>query len=257
VAETGCADTAADLAPANAPRPLRHLLILPQCGANQHKLPVMSRSEPTFSLGEEIAHAVSHGVGIVLSIIGLTTLVAFAALRGNAWHVVTCAVFGTTLVLAYVASTLYHAVPPGRAKRVLRILDHSSIYLLIAGTYTPFALVSLRGPWGWTLFAVVWTAALAGIVFKSVALGKLPVVSVLLYLAMGWCIVIAFEPLVQALAPGGVKLLFAGGLAYTCGLAFYAARRVRFHHFAWHLFVLAGSVLHFFAVLLYVVPPAH
>jgi hemolysin III len=217
----------------------------------------MSRSEPTFSLGEEIAHAVSHGVGIVLSIIGLTTLVAFAALRGNAWHVVTCAVFGTTLVLAYVASTLYHAVPPGRAKRVLRILDHSSIYLLIAGTYTPFALVSLRGPWGWTLFAVVWTAALAGIVFKSVALGKLPVVSVLLYLAMGWCIVIAFEPLVQALAPGGVKLLFAGGLAYTCGLAFYAARRVRFHHFAWHLFVLAGSVLHFFAVLLYVVPPAH
>ena len=211
---------------------------------------------PAFSLGEEIAHAVSHGVGSVLAIAGLAVLTAQAALRGDAIHVVTTAVFGATLVLCYTASTLYHAIPLVRAKRVLRILDHASIYLLIAGTYTPFCLGPLRGPWGWSLFALVWSGAVAGVLFKSFAIGRAPIASVAVYVAMGWSVVIAFGPLSRALSPEGLKLLVAGGLAYTLGLAFYAWQSLRYHHFVWHLFVLAGSVLHFFAVLTGAIPPA-
>ena len=197
----------------------------------------------------------SHGVGVALSIGGLAVLVAFAALRGSARHVVSAAIFGVTLVLLYTASTLYHSIPLLRAKRVLRILDHAAIYLLIAGTYTPFTLVTLRGPWGWSLFGVVWTAAIGGLVFKSVALGRARIFSVLLYVVMGWCVLVALRPLVAGLRPGGLVLLFAGGLSYTLGLVFYAWSRLRFHHFLWHLFVLLGSVLHYFAVLFYVIPP--
>jgi len=203
-----------------------------------------------------VAHGVSHGIGVALSIGGLAVLVAFAALRGDAWHVASSAVFGATLVLLYTASTLYHSIPVLKAKRVLRVLDHSAIYLLIAGTYTPFTLVTLRGPWGWAIFGVVWGAAIAGILFKSFALGRARILSVVLYVVMGWCVVVAIRPLLAALAPGGVALLFAGGLAYTLGLAFYGWRSLRYHHFLWHLFVLLGSVLHYFAVLLYVIPPA-
>ena len=213
-----------------------------------------SPSHPRFSFGEELAHSVSHGIGIVLSIAALTVLVAFAARRGDAWHIVGVAVFGTTLVLLYVTSTLYHAIPLPRAKRVLRVLDHSAIYLLIAGTYTPFTLVNLRGPWGWSLFAVVWTAAIAGIVYKSVALGRFPGLSVAIYVTMGWCVVVAIRPLLHSVAPAGIELLVAGGLAYTLGLVFYGWRRLPYHHLVWHLFVLLGSVLHFFAVLYYVIP---
>lgn len=209
---------------------------------------------PTYSLAEEIAHAVSHGVGAVLAITGLAVLVTQAALRGTAIDVTTSAVFGATLILAYVASTLYHAIPMARAKHVLRILDHSSIYLLIAGTYTPFCLGPLRGPWGWTLFALVWTGAIAGVLFKSFALGKAPIASVAIYIAMGWSVVIAYGPLSRALSPDGMRLLLAGGLAYTLGITFFAWRRLRYHHFIWHLFVLAGSTFHFFAVLGYALP---
>jgi hemolysin III len=215
--------------------------------------PARARSRSVWSLGEEIAHAVSHGVGVVLAIAGLAVLVAMAALRGNAWHVTGAAIFGATLVLLYTASTLYHAIPIVRAKKVLRVLDHSAIYLLIAGTYTPFTLGPLRGPWGWALFGVVWTAAVAGVVFKSVAVDRAPILSTALYAAMGWCVVVALGPLVHALAAGGLVLLVAGGVAYTLGIVFYAWQR-RFHHFVWHLFVLAGSVLHYFAVLFYVIP---
>jgi hemolysin III len=213
---------------------------------------------PQYSLGEEIAHSVTHGVGIVLSIAGLAVMVAFAALRGNVWHVVGCSVFGATLVINYTASTVYHAIPGTfvRAKRVLRMLDHSAIYLLIAGTYTPFCLVNLRGPWGWTLFGVVWGLAVLGIVFKVTLLGRLRVLSVLFYLAMGWLVIIAARPLGRSMALGGLVLLAAGGLAYTAGVAFYVARRIPYHHAVWHFFVLAGSTLHFFAVLFYVVPLA-
>ncbi len=207
-----------------------------------------------YTLGEEIAHSVTHGVGALLSIAGLVLLVVFAALRGNAWHIVGCGIFGTTLVLMYTASTLYHALPQPRAKRVFRILDHSAIYLVIAGTYTPFTLVSLRGAWGWTLFGLVWAMAIPGIVFKALALGRLRVLSVVFYLAMGWLVVIATKPLLHAVAPAGLALLAAGGLAYTVGVIFFAWKRMPYHHMIWHLFVLGGSVLHFFAVLLYVVP---
>ena len=207
-----------------------------------------------WSPGEEIAHAVSHGIGAALAVAGLVGLVAVAASRGDVWHVVSSAVFGATLVLLYTASTLYHAIPSPRAKRVFRVLDHSAIYLLIAGTYTPFTLGPLRGPWGWALFGVVWTAAVAGVVFKSVALGRAPILSVVLYAAMGWSVVFAFGPLVRALAPGGLALLLAGGLCYTLGIVFFAWERLRFGHFLWHLCVLAGSILHYLAVLLFVLP---
>lgn len=197
----------------------------------------------------------THGVGAVLAIAGLAVLVAFAALRGNAWHVVACSVYGATLVLMYTASTIYHAVPQPRAKRVFRILDHSSIYLMIAGTYTPFTLVTLRGTWGWTLFGLVWGMAVLGILFKAFALGRLRVLSVVFYLAMGWLVVVAFKPLLHALSPGGLVLLAAGGAAYTFGVIFFAWKRMPYHHMIWHLFVMAGGALHYFAVLLYVVPP--
>ena len=216
---------------------------------------VAPRPRPAWSLGEEIAHAVSHGVGVVLAIVGLPLLVALAALHGSAWHVTAAAIFGTSLVLLYSASTLYHAITNERAKRVLRVLDHSSIYLAIAGTYTPFALGPLRGPWGWTLLAVVWSGAVAGIVFKSFDVGRAPILSTVVYVAMGWCVVVALGPLVRAVAPGGLILLFAGGLCYTLGIVFYAWQR-RFHHFVWHLFVLAGSVLHYLAVYFFAIPRA-
>jgi hemolysin III len=209
---------------------------------------------PSWSAKEELANAISHGVGAVLALAGLVGLLAVAARNGETWAVASAAVFGVTLVLLYTASTLYHALPNPRAKRIFRLLDHAAIYLLIAGTYTPFTLGPLRGPWGWALFGVVWTAAIAGIVFKSVALGRAPIFSVALYVAMGWSVVFAFGPLVRALAPGGVALLVAGGLAYTGGLVFFAWERLRYGHFVWHLCVLAGSACHYFAVLHYALP---
>jgi len=209
---------------------------------------------PTYSLTEEISHAVSHGIGIVLAIAGLTILVATAALRGDTLGVATGAVFGTTLILLYVASTLYHAIPIPAAKRVLRVLDHSAIYLLIAGSYTPWTLGPLRGPWGWGLFALVWTGAVVGIVAKSAAFHRMKVVSLVMYVAMGWCVLLALEPLRRNVAAGGIALLVAGGLAYSGGLVFYGWKSLRFHHLFWHLAVLAGSILHFFAVLYYAVP---
>jgi len=209
-----------------------------------------------YTVGEEIAHAVTHGIGVLLSIAGLAVLVAFASLKGGPWHVVSCAIFGATLVLTYTASTVYHAVPATheRTKRILRILDHSAIYLLIAGTYTPFTLVSLRGAWGWSLFGVVWGLAVLGIVLKATLMGRLRVLSVVFYVAMGWIVVIAARPLLTSLEPGGVALLALGGLTYTVGVAFYAWRRLPYGHAVWHGFVLGGSTLHFFAVLFYVVP---
>lgn len=216
------------------------------------------RALPRWSLAEEVAHAVSHGVGIVLAVGGLALLVVLAALRGDAWHVTSSAVFGTSLVLLYVASTLYHSIPSWiryrRTKRRLRALDHSAIFLAIAGTYTPFTLGPLRGPWGWALFGVVWGGALVGIIVKSFAVERFPALSTTLYAVLGWCVVVAFEPLLEALAPGGVALLLAGGICYTVGIAFYAWTSLRWSHFVWHLFVLAGSALHYLAVLLYVLP---
>ena len=212
-------------------------------------------SEPkAYSVREEIAHSVTHGLGIALSIAGLIALVVTARRTGDPWNIAASAVYGATLILLYLTSTLYHGIPHPPAKRILRVLDHSAIYLLIAGTYTPFTLVSLRGPWGWTLFGLIWGLAILGIVVKVAAVGRFRRLSLVLYLCMGWLVVIALRPLVAAVAQGGLVLLLLGGIAYTSGVVFYVWRRLPYHHAVWHLFVLAGSVLHFFAILLYVAP---
>lgn len=209
-----------------------------------------------YTLGEEIASSVIHGIGIVLAIAGLGVLTAFASVLGTAPHIVGCSVFGTTLILLYTASTLYHSIPSSRAKAVLRAIDHSAIFLLIAGTYTPFSLVNLRGPWGWTLLVVIWGLAILGIVLRVTLGRKSTAAAVSLYIAMGWAVVVAIKPLVTHVAPGGVLLLLIGGLAYTAGVAFYLWRRLPYHHAIWHAFVLLGSIFHFFAVLFYVIPLA-
>jgi hemolysin III len=213
-----------------------------------------SRSTSQYSLAEEIAHAITHGVGLLLSIAGLVVLVVFASLRGNTWHVVSVSVYGATLVMLYAASTFYHALPAPRAKSAFRVLDHAAIYLLIAGTYTPFMLVNLRGGWGWALFGVVWGLAVLGIVLEAVAKQRVRVLSVILYLGLGWLVAIAVKPLMQSVEPGGLVLLVAGGLAYSVGVVFYGWKRLPYHHAVWHVFVMAGSLSHFFAVLFYVIP---
>jgi hemolysin III len=209
---------------------------------------------PRYAFGDELASSIVHGIGIVLSIGGLAALVALSARHGEARDVIASAVFGATLVLLYTASTLYHAVPVPKAKPVLRTLDHIAIYLLIAGTYTPFTLIALPGRWGWSLFAAVWMLAALGSALEFGVLRRYRKLSVLLYIGMGWIGMIAFKPLMAHLQTGGMLLLVAGGLAYTLGVPFYLWRRLPYHHSVWHCFVLAGSVLHYLAVLLYVIP---
>ena len=204
-------------------------------------------------LGDILANAITHGIGAVLAIVGAVYLIA-ASTQGTAWHVVSCSVFAVTLVLVYVCSTLYHSLVRTRARHVFHILDHSSIYLLIAGTYTPFCLVTLHGPWGWTLLSCEWALAVAGVVFKSFAVGRFEVASALVYLAQGWFIVVAVGPLIHTLGWHGLMWLGAGGVAYTLGIIFFALDRLRYFHATWHLFVLAGSIAHYFAILFYVVP---
>ena len=205
------------------------------------------------SRGEAIANSLTHGIGALLAVAGLVVLAVAASRQGSTATMVGCVVFGAALVLLYTSSTLYHSLGHvhARARSVLRALDHSAIFLLIAGTYTPFTLVSLRGPWGWSLFAVVWGLAVAGIALR-LALRRRPTgLFVALYLAMGWCVVVAVKPLLAAVAPGGIALLVAGGLAYSVGVVFYASKRP-YHHAVWHAFVLAGSACHYAAVLRYV-----
>ncbi len=215
-------------------------------------MPARSPDEK-FSAAEELAHSLTHGAGLLLGIAALVLMIVFAAQKGSAIHVVSSTVYGVTLVVLYASSMFYHALPSGRGKRVFGILDHAAIFLLIAGTYTPFALVTLAGGWGWSLFAVIWGLAIGGIVLEAVSRGRMRRVQLLLYLVMGWGIVAAARPLVRELATGGLALLLAGGLAYTLGVVFFVWRRP-FHHAVWHVFVLSGSICHFFAVLLYVIP---
>jgi hemolysin III len=184
----------------------------------------------------------------------LGILTAFAGAYGNAWHVVSVSIYGTTLVILYTASTLYHSIQQSQAKNILQVLDHSAIYLLIAGTYTPFTLVSLRGPWGWWLFGVIWGLAVLGLAIQLSRLRRWRTASLCLYIGMGWVIVVAIRPLLVSVPTGGIVFLVLGGLAYTGGVLFYSWEKLKFHHAIWHLFVLAGSILHFFAVLFYVVP---
>ena len=205
---------------------------------------------------EEVANSVTHGLGLLAGIVGAVVLVVLGAERGEAWHVVSAAVYGITLVALYAASTLYHVLKGTRAGGALRVLDHCAIYLLIAGTYTPITLVSLRGGWGWTLFGLVWSLALAGIVFKILATGRFAVLSTVVYVLMGWLCIIAVKPMLVLLSPGALALLAAGGVLYTAGTVFYHSRRVPYSHAVWHLFVVAGSVCHYLAIALYVLVPA-
>lgn len=213
-----------------------------------HALP-----ERAQSVGEEIANAVSHGVGLLLAVVAALVLVVAAVQRGGVDEIVGASIFGATMVWVYLTSTLYHALPRNRAKRVFRILDHGAIFLLIAGTYSPFTLGPLRGAWGRTLFGSVWSLALAGVVFKTIAGVRYPKLSTCLYIAMGWLVVVAIEPLRLNMPMSGLFWLLAGGIAYTAGVGFFAVKRLRYSHFVWHLFVIAGSACHFAAVLWYAV----
>ena len=207
-----------------------------------------------YKLGDILANAITHGIGAVFAVAGAVYLIA-ASTRGTVWLVVSCSVFSGTLVLVYICSTLYHSLVRTRARHVFQVLDHSSIYLLIAGTYTPFTLIALRGRLGWFIFGVVWSLAIAGVVFKSFAVARFAVASAAVYLFQGWFIVIAARPLLHAIGWHGMIWLGAGGLAYTLGIVFFALDRLRYFHAAWHVFVLTGSVAHYFAILFYVVPP--
>ena len=204
------------------------------------------------SLGEEIASSITHGVGLAGSLVMFPFLIVAAARDGDRWRVSSAIVFGVSLILLYAASTFYHALPGPRVKHVFRIIDHSAIYVLIAGTYTPFLLGPLRGGWGWSLFAVIWTLALAGIVMKATLGIRWERLSTIVYLVMGWIGAIAIKPLLERVSPTGVLWLFAGGLAYSVGVVFFALdQRVRYAHSIWHLFVATGSVCHVVAVLRY------
>ncbi|WHY88330.1 hemolysin III family protein [Neobacillus novalis] len=208
----------------------------------------------TFSKHEEMANSITHGIGALLSISALVILIVYSSLYGNAWHVVSFTIFGGTMFILYMSSTLLHSFPEGRAKDVFEILDHSSIYFFIAGTYTPFLLVVIKGTMGWTLFGIVWGLAVAGTVFKCFFVKKYLVTSTALYVVMGWLIVFAWKPLVNNLSSDGMMYLVIGGALYTLGAIFYVWRGFKYHHAVWHLFVIGGSVAHFFCVLFYVLP---
>lgn len=211
-----------------------------------------STYQPTIK--DEIANSLTHGIGALLSIAALVILVIFSATEGDAWRVVSFSIYGACLILLYTTSTLYHSFPPGRVKQFFQIADHACIYLLIAGTYTPFTLVPLRGAWGWSLFGIIWGLALVGIFFKVFFINRFAVLSLVVYLLMGWLIVVALRPLIQHLPMGGLYWLMAGGAFYSLGVIFFLWEKLRYHHAFWHLFVLAGSICHFWAIFLYVLP---
>jgi hemolysin III len=213
----------------------------------------MSNDVNDFSIIEEIWHAISHGIGLALSIAGLTIMVSFAAMDGSVITIVSSAIFGTTLILLYGSSTLYHAITHHDIKQRFQQFDHASIYILIAGSYTPITLVSLGGAWGWSIFAAEWTIAIIGIYLTFVYPRRFERLSLFLYVIMGWIIVIAIKPLFVSMESGGLWLLLAGGLSYTVGVVFYVRDNLPFNHTIWHFFVLGGSILHFFMVLLYVI----
>ena len=206
------------------------------------------------SAGEELANAITHGVGLALSLVAAPVLIVSAAATSDPWRIVAASIYAATLIALYLASTLYHSARRPDVKALLRRVDHAAIYLLIAGTYTPFTLVTLRGPWGWTLFGVVWALAIAGVLLKSRFGARLPTLSTIVYLAMGWMIVLAIRPLMHAVSPAGLAWLALGGALYTGGVVFYVWERIRFGHAVWHLFVIGGSVAHFAAVIGYAIP---
>lgn len=211
-------------------------------------------SKDLYTLGEEIFHSVTHGIGTGLSIAGLTLLVSLAVLFGDATHIVSFSIYGAAMIMLYLASTLYHSFQHPKVKQVFKVFDHAAIFLLIAGTYTPFLLVGIPGTTGWTLLTLVWVLAITGVVFKSVFIDRFEKLSVLAYILMGWLSVFAFQELITTLPLGGFLWLAGGGVVYTVGVIFYAMKKVHYTHAVWHLFVLGGSLCHFFAVLFYLAP---
>ncbi len=205
------------------------------------------------SLPEEIINAILHGIGFGLAIAALIILIIFANIYGDTWHLVGFSIYGTTLIILYLASTLYHSFPRGKWKNLFQVIDHASIFLLIAGTYTPVTLTAMRGPWGWSIFGIVWAIALLGILLKVFYMNKLKYLSLVLYIAMGWLIVIAIKPLIESVETTSLIFLIAGGLFYTVGTLFYAWKNLPYSHAIWHLFVLGGSICHFFTVF-YLLP---
>jgi hemolysin III len=200
------------------------------------------------TMGEEIANSISHGIGTLLSIAGLVLLIVCAVGSGSGWQIVSFSIFGGTLIILYLASTLYHSLPMPRVKQVFKIIDHSAIFLLIAGTYTPFMLVNLRGPWGWSLLGIIWTLAILGILMKIFYISKFRKISVALYVIMGWLAIVAFKEIFTHIPPLSLTLLIFGGLSYTIGLTFYGWRKLPYHHAVWHFFVIGGSISHYLAV---------
>ncbi|MBT3383203.1 MAG: hemolysin III family protein [Prolixibacteraceae bacterium] len=203
----------------------------------------------SLTVGEEIFNSITHGVGTLLSIAALVLLVVFAAIKGDAWHVVSFTIFGSTMVLLYLSSTLYHSFTKAKVKNLFARFDHAAIFLLIAGTYTPYLLTALRGAFGWTLFGIIWGVAIAGVVIRSIYLTKFRKLMVGLYLAMGWMFVVAIGPMMKNLPGISVVFLVLGGVFYSLGVIFYAWRNLKYGHGIWHLFVLGGSIMHFFSVL--------
>lgn len=209
----------------------------------------MSKGMPRYTLGEEIFNGVSHGAGAVLSVAGTVVLIVCAAIYSDAWAVVSSCIYGASLIILYTMSTLYHSITNKRAKAFFRIMDHNTIFVLIAGTYTPITLAVLRGAWGWVLFSVVWTAAIVGIALNSIDLERFKKLSIVCYVAMGWVIVFAIKPLIDSAPALSLVFLIIGGVFYTAGIIFYAIKRVRYFHSVWHLFTIAGSAFHYFAIL--------
>jgi len=207
-----------------------------------------------YTRNEELANIITHGIGAILSVIGLILLVVYAAEHGDAYHITGVSIFGATLILLYLMSTLYHTFQRPELKRVFRILDHSAIYLLIAGSYTPFTLVTIHGKWGWTLLVVIWTLAIAGVIFKLFFTGRFHLASTLIYIGMGWVAMFAIKPLFEQTPTGGLILLVLGGVLYTGGTAFYLWDKLPYNHAVWHGFVMGGSLCHFMAVYYYVLP---
>ncbi|RUO36929.1 hemolysin III [Aliidiomarina shirensis] len=212
-------------------------------------------SAKNYSLGEEIANAVSHGFGAILGIVGLIVMLWLSVEYGDVWHIVSVSIYGASIILLYSASTLYHAITNERAKRFFQLMDHAAIFLLIAGTYTPFLLVNLRESWGWPLFIIIWSIAIGGVFLETMKKERIKWLSLTLYLGLGWMALVAVKPMLEHVNTIGLSLLLAGGLLYSFGVIFYVRKQMVYHHAIWHVFVLAASVVHFFAVIYGVILP--
>ena len=214
----------------------------------------MKKALPKYTLGEDLTNSISHGIGACLSVAALVLCIVKAALHGTTAGVVGASIYGSTLIIMYCMSTLYHAITNEKARHIFRVFDHLSIYLLIAGSYTPITLVTLKGAMGWTLFGIVWGVAILGIVLNSISLEKFKVFSMISYVAIGWAVVIGAKDIIEKLDRNGLMLLLYGGIAYTVGIIFFALKKYKYMHSIWHFFVLCGSILQFFSIYLYVLP---